>query len=112
MYHIPAVRLPAVSRNVDSLDQREAPMGVFDGNDFVLRTQPSHNPHMDADVRKIVDTVVAPVDPLLARRIHALLSAYARGKMRHQAQHGPLARPHRGERRADDTTPRDPAHDA
>jgi hypothetical protein len=63
------------------------------------------------DVSKIVDTVIAPVDPLLARRIRSLLWAYARGEVRYQVQHGPLVRPGRGERRADDDATRDPAHD-
>lgn len=64
------------------------------------------------DVSKIVDTVIAPVDPLLARRIRALLWAYARGEVRHEVQHGPLVRRGRSERRADNDATRDPAHDA
>jgi hypothetical protein len=76
----------------------------------VLRSEPSHNPAMD--VSEIVDTVIAPVDPLLARRIRALLQAYARSEARHQVQRGPLVRPRRDERPADDGPTRDPADDA
>jgi len=50
-------------------------------------------------VREILERVIFPEDPVLARRINALLWSYERGRLRHSLKHDPLTRA----RRDDDT---------
>ena len=44
------------------------------------------------DVREIVMRVIAPEDPVLARRILSLLWSYERGQLRHRVRYQPLRR--------------------
>lgn len=54
---------------------------------------PGEFPHNErVDIRNIVDRVIFPDDPVLARRILALLWAYERGALQHRVLTEPLHR--------------------